>query len=445
MDDTDDIIQVDQPKIVRYGPDISRRFTKENSPLHRQQIEALESLGRWFSEDTTKNSTAVVVMPTGTGKSGVICCLPYYLGAKIPSIKNPFLVIAPGLTILHQLKVELLTDPFLMRLNFIKSKEKGLGYAVFPTLTTTDVAKLEVCAPAYDIVLTNAQKWRKKVRHDPESSNYADLPENLFSVIIVDEAHHLPANQWKEIIEKFKKYAKVVFFTATPNRADGNPITEDLKEVGYAYQLSRDEAIDQKLIRDVEMTILRNAAGEIQNGEGLSEIMCFAKAIVIEIKNCMEAKNEVSLLPGGKKHSALIITSTIKEAKEVKKICIESGFSSKLVEVVHSEKSGKEKIIQNIKQCKYEVVIIVSMLLEGFDHPPFSIAGIVTKIRSSVKFAQFVGRVQRVVREGGKKEANIKADVISHEYFEQKKLFDEYKNPVIKDEEDESLDDDCPR
>lgn len=37
---------------------------------------------------------------------------------------------------------------------------------------------------------------------------------------LVDEAHHLPASQWQEIIDKFKKHAKIVFFTATPTRAD---------------------------------------------------------------------------------------------------------------------------------------------------------------------------------------------------------------------------------
>jgi hypothetical protein len=65
----------------------------DDSPLHPQQKEALWKLKKWFSEsnkvdgEKTKDYTAVVKMPTGTGKTGVMCCLPYYLaGADL----NPF-------------------------------------------------------------------------------------------------------------------------------------------------------------------------------------------------------------------------------------------------------------------------------------------------------------------------------------------------------------------
>ena len=74
-----------------------------------------------------------------------------------------------------------------------------LGLYCTSIMKTTEVSELQNSSSPYDIVLTNAQKWRKADKNDPTSINYNDLPEDLFSLIIVDEAHHLPANQWREI------------------------------------------------------------------------------------------------------------------------------------------------------------------------------------------------------------------------------------------------------
>ena len=57
--------------------------------------------------------------------------------------------------------------------------------------------------------------------------------------------------------------------------------------------------------------------------------------------------------------------------------------------------------------------MVVEWLLEGFGHPPLSIAAILTKIVSPVKFAQFIGRAQRIVRVREGWEANgILVDVV---------------------------------
>ena len=44
---------------------------------------------------------------------------------------------------------------------------------------------------------------------------------------------------------------------------------------------------------------------------------------------------------------------------------------------------------------RVKLVAIIGSVLERFDHPPISIAAILSKIVSSVKFTQFMGRAQR--------------------------------------------------
>lgn len=58
------------------------------------------------------------------------------------------------------------------------------------------------------------------------------------------------------------------------------------------------------------------------------------------------------------------------------------------------------------------------MLQEGFDHPPISIAAILTNIGSAPKFVQFIGRAQRIYRsQDGQEAPGICADIITHKFY----------------------------
>lgn len=265
-------------------------------------------------------------------------------------------------------------------------------------------------------------------------------------------------------MERNFKPAKVIFFTATPDRADRREITTDgaLSNIGYAYKLSLKSAIENRLIRKVNFTILDDEIDSPplttnlgKSDEPLSpdtkkqkkkdEKMDYAKIVLHKVKECMDEKNEASPLPANKNHTSIIIAYSIDEATAIKAMCKSVGFSSESIALVHSSNKERENdaIVGKIKADKYEIVIIVGKLLEGFDYPPFSTAGIVTRIRSSSKFAQFIGRVQRLVRENGEiEEENVEADVITHKYFEQEKLREKYLDPTNPPKEDKCLDED---
>ena len=203
-------------------------------------------------------------------------------------------------------------------------------------------------------------------------------------------------------------------------------------------ELRREDAIDRGWIRDVTFTALQ---GPLQPLPPNQQVL----ARVIER---LEEKNRVSPLPGEHKHAALIIAKSIDEAEDIKAICINTLlFPKRKVALLHSEKfkGGKKRsdVTDRIKEGRYSIVIVVNMLREGFDYPPFSIAGIVTGIRSQAKFEQFVGRIQRVVRHGGSRERRgIHGDIITHRYFNQRGLYDRYRAPLIVKEEDKLIDED---
>lgn len=427
-------------KLQGLGKEMRSRI-HESKKLHPQQKQALRNIEQWFGS-TDANFTAVISMPTGTGKTGVICCLPFAIGGAIAegiispntiNLNKPILIIAPGLSILDQLERSLLRDPFLKKMGLLTEEELVYNYTLYTVRSTADIIELELYQQ-YDVILTNSQKWRRKKK----VPTYEDLPRDLFSMVIVDEAHHLPAPQWQEVIDKFQPYAKVVFFTATPFRSDDRDITADgtlSTGPGFAYKLTREEAIRDRLIREVRFPPVLQGGGD----PILSTLN-----VLVAVRECINNKNEDTPLPGKFKHTAIIVARNIEEATKVESLCTFIFRPNQLVLALHSDIKPKHTIkdkIDEIKEGKYSVVIIVSMILEGFDFPPFSVAGIVTRIRSRVKFAQFIGRVQRIVREGGVLEDDrIRADVITHSMFEQEELIEKYKNPVIDEIEDQNLD-----
>ena len=129
------------PKINHYASDVVKRceevLNEHGHPrLLQQQIEAL----RTVTSCSLSDRIALVSMPTGSGKTGVIACLPYYLGdleietpigPRYPFDK-PMLVIAPNLAIPKQLIQELTVidintkKPFLIRADIKLFRKIGM-------------------------------------------------------------------------------------------------------------------------------------------------------------------------------------------------------------------------------------------------------------------------------------------------------------------------------
>ena len=436
------------PKLQQYGPVLRERM--KNGTLFEHQIEALDRVVAWFSSPKTTGKTAVVVMPTGTGKTGVICCLPYVFGDAVEKRKvqqldlsKPVLVIAPNIAILDQLEANLKPEhSFLLKTKVlqeedIKETRSDVLYQVHRVGKSADLKALILQG---DIILSNAQQWHK--RTDPPA--WESLPNDHFSVVMVDEAHHLPATQWEGIVRKFREYAKVVFFTATPERYDGKKITTDLaiEEHGFAYELKRDEAVRGRVIRDISFQAIPFNNGDYiaYKASDIGLRLAHASYIIDEIVKLLEKKNRELPLPNDKCHQAMVIAKDIEEAKEIARECQKKTSA----ETIHSGLSpGEQKaVMDKLKKGTIAIIVTVQMLLEGFDHPPISVAGIATRIESPVKFAQFIGRAQRVVRETKTRKPEnelIKADVVTHQYFQQEDIFEKFSHPIIPEDFDDAI------
>ena len=333
--------------------------------------------------------------------------LPSFHANKFPigvpryRFDKPVLVLAPGKEIASQLQQQMHFDPFLVRRRIIHDQSAALPN-VLRINETRDLQNMALLR-TQDVVLANAQKFR---------GEWEDaLPNDMFELVIVDEAHHYPAQTWYRIIAKFRQHAKVVFLTATPYRMDGKFMVEG----PFAYHLPLQLAVQSRIIRRTERDILeRQPNDENENYEdGIYQL------VLARINEKQLIKNRDHPFPNNVPHMAMAITRDTTEAERVVDLwnqnCGEDtafSYHSKLPPAV------KEERMLRIRSNQVKLVVVVSMLQEGFDHPPIGIAAILTNIGSAPKFVQFIGRAQRIYRSQDVPEADgICADIITHKFY----------------------------
>ena len=400
-----------------------------------QQISALQFVRGKF--DSNPNvEVAIVSMPTGSGKTGVIACLPYYLatikscGSKESQssrypFDKPILVIAPNLDILDQLKQELTVkdemqkQPFLIRMGIVSEKERA--HLILPApliiVETSDLHNQNL--QTYEIVLANAQKFLK--------NNWEkNLKSDLFRLVIVDEAHHHPAPTWRRIVEKFRSpECPVVFFTATPYRTDGQPVIPQTESC-IEHHLSLNDAVKDGMIRK---TVFEELA-ELKEPERIltqdsttrpDEDTKRMTTILHKVKKLLDDKRSLtkSAVPEVP-HMAIAIAKNTNRADHLL-ILWRNLFPEEPAESYYSQKKPHEQdaIMKKLKKNELSLVIVVGMLLEGFDHPPISIAAITYSIKSPLRFAQFIGRAQRIYRQDAYTDT-LPANIVTHKDYKQR-------------------------
>lgn len=70
-------------------------------------------------------------------------------------------------------------------------------------------------------------------------------------------------------------------------------------------------------------------------------------------------------------------------------------YPDERIVLVHSGITGRKKIIEDIRDHKYDIVVCVDMLKEGFDYPNFKIAAVHSVHKSLSVLLQFIGRFTR--------------------------------------------------
>jgi superfamily II DNA or RNA helicase len=243
---------VEESKFQKHGKYIIGLLNRElcqirkgiagRSRFFQYQIEAVLKTAEHFDNNELEESPpALISAPPGSGKSGMITLLPYVLFSSKVLILTPSVVISDQIA--ESFGFPKPADAFFLKCGLFS---KIIEFSKI--LERVHIAKSpkDVKAMTYDnLCIVNAQKFGgnsstslSSKKEDVVLELYDKL--NEFDTILIDEAHHYPAQTWKNIID-FSRGKKVVFFTATPFRNHGGKIMHmtEFANVQEVYSISR--------------------------------------------------------------------------------------------------------------------------------------------------------------------------------------------------------------
>jgi superfamily II DNA or RNA helicase len=323
--------------------------------LRNPQLGAIHAIAAHWS---ASERPALVVMPTGTGKTEVMMASIGYQGP------HKTLLLVPSNALRTQTFDKFVTFGVLKRVGVIP---QDAGFPIVAMikgkLTPQAMGQLN---EANCIVSTVSAllSW--------EPAALQLLLRNV-ELVIFDEAHHVPASSWNRLLELFAE-RRVLMFTATPFREDGRRIPG---RIIYNYPLAKAQADGYfKPIHFKEV---------FEPDETLAD-----EAIATEALKVLRSD-----LERGLNHCLLARVDRMTDAE---RLC--TGVYQRLAPdlapiVVHSGTPDTHKRLAAIRTGNHKVVVCVDMFGEGFDFPPLKIAALHTTHKSLAVTLQFTGRFTR--------------------------------------------------
>lgn len=325
----------------KLNPSISYVF---NASLRNHQLGVIEA--------ASKKDYGVIVAPPGSGKT--------VIGLKLITNKRQ-----PALIIVHRKQ---LLEQWTERIEaFLGIPKRDIG--------VIGQGKLKI---GRQITVATIQSLPKQI----------ETVQNQFGTIIVDECHHVPAETFRNTIEKLHTYF-LYGLTATPFRKynDGRMIFTHLGEIIANIQPTEIENYKHAkiIIRNTELDVPYNS--KTDNFEALSKILVHDTA-----RNKLILEDVKTELNQGKK--AVIITER-KEHIDTLYLFLKHSYEAITLSGEDSETSKKAKW-KTLLEGNFQVLITTGQYFgEGTDLQNISCLFLVYPFSFEGKLIQYIGRVQR--------------------------------------------------
>ena len=327
--------------------------------LRPYQNEAVNAIEEEWQEGRKKT---LLVLPTGCGKTIVFC----KIAENRVKMGDRVLILAHRDELLNQASDKL-------------QKSTGL-------MTAKEKAEESCLGSWFRVVVGSVQSMMRENRLNK-------FPEDYFSTIIIDEAHHCLTDSYQRVLEHFDE-ARVLGVTATPDRSDMRNLGQYFDSLAYEYTLPR--AIKEGyLCRIQAMTVPLNidiSGVKTQSGDyALADVGTaldpYLEQIADEMKKHCADRKTVVFLP------------LIKTSQKFCHLLQSRGFRAA---EVNGESENRAEILSAFDRGKYDVLCNSMLLTEGWDCPSVNCIVVLrpTKIRSL--YCQMVGRGTRLSPETGK-------------------------------------------
>ncbi len=359
--------------------------------LWTPQEDALANIRRYRGAYRRKETgqAALVQMPTGSGKTGIIAVAAHYSESA-----ETVLVLSPRVSLCEQLERHISRNFFdrVAPAGFTPPKTVFLWEGGM-ALPRTKVAGM--------IIVCTIQKIQRLFKDDRVAF---DAFASQVGLLLVDEGHYEPALEWREAIRAFA--APKVIFTATPFRNDFKLFDIDFR---HAYRLSFHDALGDGYIREVVVELRKGHSAR----EFVADLLAFYDAHSAELGTGSEAGRVIIRCD-----QAPRIRAIAAELRRRGKPCV--AIHETFVDADNTK--GEFKQVPDPKQRNEIFWIHQYKLLEGIDDARFQIVAPYDELSSTRTIVQQVGRV---LRRGSRPDS--KAYFLDYTSGRQKKLWENYR------------------
>lgn len=356
----------------------------DQMPLHAHQIDAVRRTIIYLRQrQPNDDSCALVQMPTGSGKTGIIAVL----ARMCPGI-NRTLVLAPRIAVRDQLIREIKADFF--RKTGIRASNRLVSRLTEGNADKNTSAVLVATVQQLD-------NWRRK------KTTHYELLRRTLDLVVMDEGHYEPASSWSKTVREIGQ--PVLLLTATPYR-------NDLK----TFRISKDGVSTLRFDKAVQNGVIRKVT--VSERGRISDPNAFALDVISAFN---------SLLPDKDRPTAKVIIRC-DDAASIRKLCQAFRTEGQRVVGIHEqfnradEPSWLLKAVPLPDSIDAQIWIHQFKLLEGVDDPAFRIVGVFGDLMNVRALVQQVGRVTR--NPGNKKGAQ--AYLLDHHDGLLKILWDQF-------------------
>ena len=218
-----------------------------------------------------------------------------------------------------------------------------------------------------------------------------------FDFIIVDEAHHVLAESYRKIINTFPD-AKILGVTATPYRLSGVGFRPEFDKLIVSDSIQ--EFINKGYLCNYEyysISPFSYVQNEINNIQGTDASGDFANTEMQRVcdQDKIRAQIVETYLNYAKGKKGIVYTINKTHNKHLCEAFCEKGLKAVAIDS-DTDIEERERMIEDFKQNKIDIICNVDIFSEGFDCPDIEFVQLARPTKSLSLYLQQVGRGLRI-------------------------------------------------
>ena len=382
--------------------------------MWNHQIDGL--LRTIYSYEVLNKKNLLLNIVTGGGKTAIIAAVIFWL-KSVHNI-NKFVILTPNTIVRARLRCDFENGFVFNKFGFPTKENHVLMNEL--SVHVMESGQQPAGMLTAGIIIGNIQQMYSSNSIGKRNLTY--LQQFTGDIAIFnDEAHNTPAQEYTNVLNSLLEKCKFrLDTTATPNRADGQ---EPDSEMIQYYDIS--QALDDGIVKSIvvyepevkllQLTYTNPKTGEKKNiteldaefREAEKQLKPFQwildpepmkKQIAISLQR---HKEHINRAKGRYKPILFIVTMNIQEGERAQRVLQERFKINTLLVTEESDERDRDEALKiGTFDSKYEAVVSVLMLREGWDVPEVTTILLLRKFSSPVYGQQVIGRgLRKIIRD----------------------------------------------